>query len=186
MHSSLKYLVILIWGLNSVHLLGEDARILEIRKVYEQAIAAKPNLNQLDTTYYDLSAEGAEVSYYSDNSGAVIIIEAKIFGESGNIEEKLYFFKNKLVFLYRIEERYLVPISVRFMNPEELAEMGVSVSDLEKKETLENRFYFNNGTMIRWIDENGEMQKPGSKKWNIFDKYCNDSARDYFDKKMGS
>lgn len=82
------------------------------------------------------SAEGGElVAYFHGPS--VMKMVATFFGETGRAAEEYYFWNGQLIFVLHTENRYDKPFG-----------------KVVKK--VENRFYFKDEKMIRWLDENGK------------------------------
>lgn len=89
------------------------------------------------------SAEGGElVAYFHGPS--VMKMVATFFGETGKSVEEYYFWNGQLIFVLRTENRYDQPLSGKVVRK------------------IENRFYFNEDKMIRWLDENGKEVAPDS------------------------
>jgi len=83
------------------------------------------------------SAEGGElVAYFHGPS--VMKMVATYFGESGKATEEFYFWNGRLIFVLRVDSRYDKPLSGKVV-----------------KKT-EDRFYFRDDKLIRWVDENGK------------------------------
>ncbi len=88
-----------------------------------------------------LSAEGGELEAYSDGNSIKKIV-ATHFGETGKAVEEFYYRDGQLIFVFRKDFQYDKPLS------------GKTIS------TKENRFYFNNDRLIRWIGEKGKQITP--------------------------
>ena len=88
------------------------------------------------------STEGGTMEAYVDGASVKKIV-AHFYGETGRADEEYYFWNDQLIFVFRKDSTYSRPLS------------GKVVS------TKENRFYFNNGHMIRWLNESGK-QVPSS------------------------
>jgi hypothetical protein len=79
------------------------------------------------------SAEGGELTaWFRDRS--VAKLSARFFGETGKAVEEYYFWDSELIFVFRVESHYTKPMS------------GVT------KNKTEERFYFADGKLIRWLD----------------------------------
>ena len=78
------------------------------------------------------SAEGGELEAYFDGDSIKKIV-ATHFGESGKAVEEFYYWDDQLIFIFRKDFHYDKPLS------------GKTVS------TEENRFYFNNDQLIKWL-----------------------------------
>jgi hypothetical protein len=83
------------------------------------------------------SLEGGEMTAYFKGPEIVKIV-ANHFGEMGRATEEYYYSQGKLIFVFRKDYRYSYPMS------------GKVVA------TRENRFYFENDRLIRWVNEDGK------------------------------
>lgn len=83
------------------------------------------------------SLEGGELTAYFQGP-AIIKIVAMHFGEGGRTLEEYYYRDGKLIFVFEKVFQYDRPLS------------GKVVS------TVENRFYYDNEKLIRWLDEKGQ------------------------------
>lgn len=106
------------------------------------------------------SAEGGKMEAYFDGNSIKKIV-AHFYGEMGRTDEEYYYWNDKLIFVFRRESNYARPLS------------GKVVS------TKENRFYFNNGQMIRWIDENGKQVSSGDSSYSENQKDYLESSRTF-------
>lgn len=88
------------------------------------------------------SAEGGQLFAYFDGP-AIVKIAATYYGEGGRAEEEYYYQDGKLIFVYRKDSTYSKPMSGKVIR------------------TSENRFYFRNDQLIKWLDENGKEVSPG-------------------------
>ena len=79
------------------------------------------------------SAEGGELTAYLKDS-SVRKLSAKFLGETGKALMEYYFWDDQLIFVLRVESHYTKPMS------------GVV------KTKTEERFYFADGSLIRWLD----------------------------------
>ena len=82
--------------------------------------------------------EGGESVAYFDRT-AIVKIVATHFGEGGKTIEEYYYENAKLIFVFERVSHYDRPLSGRVVS------------------TAENRFYFKDGNLIRWIDEGGNQ-----------------------------
>lgn len=83
------------------------------------------------------STEGGELSAYFDG-GSIVKIAVMNNGETNSFFEEFYYHNEKLIFVYRKQEIYDEPMA-------------------KVVKTKVNRFYFADGELIRWINENGEQ-----------------------------
>lgn len=84
------------------------------------------------------SAEGGELVAYLDGQ-AIVKIVATYFGETGRSLEEYYYWNGELIFALRKEMTYDQPLSGKVVRSEE------------------NRFYFENRKLIRFIDQDGKQ-----------------------------
>jgi len=115
---------------------GDDA-INSIRQHYAQINRSAGLYKKVKKALSGFSAEGGELVAYFHGPSVMKMI-ATYFGESGKASEEFYFWNGKLIFVLRTDFRYDKPLSGKVV-----------------KKT-EDRFYFSNDKLIRWIDENGK------------------------------
>ena len=82
------------------------------------------------------SAEGGELLAYF-HGPTVMKMVATFFGETGRAVEEYYFWNGQLIFVLNTDNRYDKPFG-------------------KVVRKIENRFYFKEDKMIRWIGENGK------------------------------
>lgn len=92
------------------------------------------------------SLEGGELVAYLDGP-AVVKMVANHYGEMGRSVEEYYYQRGKLIFVFQKEYRYDRPLSGKVVR------------------TSENRFYFENDGLIRWLDEDGKPVASGSAEY---------------------
>jgi hypothetical protein len=113
---------------------GDEATINSIRQHYGQINRSAGLYKKVKKGLSGFSAEGGElVAYFHGPS--VMKMVATYFGESGKASEEFYFWSGKLIFVLRTDLRYDKPLSGKVV------------------QKTENRFYFSDGKLIRWIDE---------------------------------
>jgi len=83
------------------------------------------------------SAEGGELFAYF-HGPSVMKMVATFFGETGRHVEEYYFWNGQLMFVLSTDNRYDKPLSGKVVRK------------------IENRFYFKDDKLIRWLDENGK------------------------------
>jgi hypothetical protein len=109
-----------------------DEKVQIIRSYYD---AVEKDLSRCQQVKRDLmgeSAEGGELTAYFLNQSLRKLV-AKFYGETGQTREEYYFWDDRLFFVLRVESRYDKPF-------------GKVVSKKEE------RFYFADGALIRWLD----------------------------------
>lgn len=116
--------------------LQENDSISTIRQRY--AIINK-NLAKYRVVKKELSGfstEGGELTAYYDGT-AIVKIATLNQGETGRSFEDFYYWNGKLMFVFRRQDTYDTPLSGKVVK------------------SRENRFYFSDDKLIRWINENG-------------------------------
>lgn len=135
----LVVLVLLNLGLASQTALAQEGTdpIASIRQHYAQINRSAPLYKKVKKELSGFSAEGGELLAYF-HGPSVMKIVATYFGESGKASEEYYFWDGQLIFVLRKDFQYSKPLSGKIIK------------------TTENRFFFNSGKLIRWIDENSK------------------------------
>ena len=106
------------------------------------------------------SAEGGELVAYFDGSKIMKIV-ANHYGEGGKAQEEYYYWDDQLIFIYRKDSNYDRPGSGKVVR------------------TMENRFYFNNDRLIRWIAEDAKQMEAGSSEYLEKEKEYLQSSKDF-------
>ena len=84
------------------------------------------------------SAEGGElIAYFSGPS--IVKIRATFYGEMGRATDEFYYANDKLIFVYRKHLHYSGQLTGKVVR------------------TTENRYYFKDDKLIRWIGEDGQQ-----------------------------
>jgi hypothetical protein len=112
--------------------------IASIRQRYAQINAKAARYRKVKKELSGFSAEGGTLLAYLDGS-SIMKIAATFYGETGRTNEEYYYSDDRLIFVLRSESTYSKPLSGKIVR------------------TIENRFYFKDGQLIRWIDENGKQ-----------------------------
>lgn len=114
-------------------------QIESIRKQYAKIRQKLPETRLAKGDLSGFSAEGGSFKAYLEGQKPRLIA-ATLFGETGQANEEFYFDEaGNLLFVFRREHRYDKPFG-------------------KTKRTIEQRFYFHAGKMIRWL--NSEDQSP--------------------------
>jgi hypothetical protein len=100
------------------------------------------------------SSEGGFGKYYKDSTGEIRLIIVKYYGEMGNKYEEYYYNKSNLFFVLSTLVSYNVPF---YMTKETAKENNSEEFDPKKSKLEENRYYFENGSLILWL---GPDKKP--------------------------
>lgn len=106
------------------------------------------------------SLEGGQLVAYFDGPRLVKII-ANHYGEGGRSVEEYYFSNDRLIFVYQRDLRYDRPMSGRVVS------------------TKENRLYFNDDQLIRWIDEDGRPSSASGEGLQTRQKELLETARQF-------
>ena len=110
-----------------------DAQVKTIRSRYDAVEKDLGRCKQVKRDLPDESTEGGELTaYFSDQSLRKLV--AKFYGETGQAREEYYFWDDRLFFVLRVESRYDKPLSGKV------------------KSKTEERFYFADAALIRWLD----------------------------------
>jgi len=125
-----------------------------IKKDYYSLKELQPNLKKKATIELGYSTEGAGIIYYVNDNNEVLIVESEYLGETGKAKHEYYFKNGSLFFLFTKEEFYNAPISTLLLSKEELEESDFEKLDYGKSDFSENRYYFHNDRLIKWLDNN--------------------------------
>jgi hypothetical protein len=114
-----------------------DDAIQSIRQHYAQINSSVPRYKRVKKELSGFSAKGGDLIAYF-HGPSVMKMVANYLGESGKAAEEYYFWDGKLIFVLRTDFRYDKPLSGKVARK------------------TEDRFYFSNDKLIRWIDENAK------------------------------
>jgi hypothetical protein len=110
-----------------------EEKVKTIRAHYSEIEGSLKNCKQVKRDLPGESAEGGElIAFFKDSN--LVKLSARFLGETGKALEEYYFSANHLIFVLRVESHYTKPMS------------GVV------KSKTEERFYFADGSLIRWLD----------------------------------
>ena len=129
---------------------GEDEHILDIRKEYAAIRENMASYSKESLDFFDESTEGAEVAAYKEQ-GNTRLLTITWYGESGQHMTEYYYTNHQVFFVFDQETRYNRPI---YYDQETVDEMGIEGDepfDFDKSVYLENRYYFHNNKLKRWI-----------------------------------
>jgi hypothetical protein len=117
-----------------------DEQVKTIRSRYDAVEKGLGGCKQVKRDLPGESAEGGELTaYFLDQS--LRKLTAKFYGESGQALEEYYFWDGRLFFVLRVESHYDKPLSGNVKNKSE------------------ERFYFADDALIRWLDP-GKKEVP--------------------------
>ena len=133
-----------------------------IRKQYTTIIKSVAKYKRVKKELSGYSAEGGELVAYFDGPKIMKIV-ATHYGEGGKALEEYYYWNDKLIFIFRKDSNYDKPGS------------GKVVS------TAENRFYFSDDRLVRWIDESAKQIAPGNSEYLEKEKDYLKSSKEFTD-----
>jgi len=164
---------------NSVSL-ADDSTITQIRKEYQAIQSALPTLKMESLALYGYSTEGGEAKVYRDAKGNVRLIRVELFEEMGKIFEEYYYQNGSLIFVFYERHDYNVPF---YVTPEIAKEIGSDESfDGRKTKITEDRYYFNSGKMIRWLNDEKKKVDTKSKEFRETEKQIMDFSNEMLTK----
>ncbi|MBN1950782.1 MAG: hypothetical protein JW801_06235 [Bacteroidales bacterium] len=139
----------------------ETRAITDIRAKYKL-------INEQQDTYVkktgpleDYSTEGGEyVVYYAPENDPRKII-ASYYGEMGRLVNEYYLWDGEVFFVFR--QRYTYNSHI-YMT-EDIPEEGIEAFDDSKTLITTNRYYFLDGQMIRWLDDEKNKIDPASEEF---------------------
>jgi hypothetical protein len=136
---------------------GKDS----ITSIRERYTAINKNLSKYRVVKKELlgfSTEGGELVAYVDGA-SVVKMAATHLGETGRSLEEFYYRDGELIFVFYRRETYDAPMSGRV------------------SKTAEERFYFADGRLIRWLDSRGRAVAPGRGEYREAQARYLDSSR---------
>ncbi len=162
-----------------VSLASADPRIDDIRKEYQAVRSALPTYTRESVEVTGYSAEGGTAKAFRDARGNIRLIRVELCGESGKIFEEYYYRNESLIFAFYEHYRYNVPFNV---SEETIKEMRIEPFDPKKTKITEDRYYFHNGTMIKWLDEEKRVVNTQSREFRETAKEVMDFSDEMFTK----
>jgi len=107
-----------------------------IRKQYAEINKRAARYRKVKKQLSGYSLEGGELVAYLDR-GTIVKIVARHYGEGGNTVVEHYYRNGQLIFVFERISHYDRPMSGKAIR------------------TIDNRYYFQDHNLTRWIDENG-------------------------------
>lgn len=133
----------------SLSLPADESLIEKIRREYKAIRDAMPTYSKQNIEVSGYSTDGSVATVYRDNNSSIRLIISRLYGESGKVIEEFYYKDGNLFFAFSQSHQYNAPYSVT----EEIAkDISSPAYDPEKTVVTENRYYFANNRMIRWLD----------------------------------
>ncbi len=136
--------------------LAEDAAILRIRAEYQSLHGA---LKTFKTQQLEPDGGGTTTAY-ADAQGRIRAITDEGGGEAGDFGCEYYYHEDgRLFFVFCQNVQYNAPAA---MTREMAKEQGVEAYDPKKSIVTEDRYYFEGGRMLRWVDKNRKQVAPNT------------------------
>ena len=128
------------------HAQSQDA-VLTIRRQYAAINFNAAKYKKVKKELLGFSAEGGELIAYL-NGPTIVKITATFFGELGRATDEFYYSNDKLIFAYRKHSHYSGHLTGKVVR------------------TTENRYYFKDDKLIRWIGEDGKQVSPSAPEFS--------------------
>ncbi len=129
--------------------------ISEIKKQYAEINAKTASFSKAEKDLFGQSTEGGNCLAYFDKVGLRKIV-ATYYGETGKAVIEYYFNKAGLFFVFKSEYFYSSPIYTESGN----------IASVE-----ENRYYFYNNTLFKWLNKNKKSVSSNSKEYQQESKF---------------
>ncbi|MFD0799595.1 hypothetical protein ACFQZJ_19145 [Maribacter chungangensis] len=127
----------------------------EIKSIYYRIQKELPQYRSKTAPVFGMSTEGGETKGYYKN-GTIQKISTVLLGETGKWFQEAYYNNGELVFVLETDHRYNAPI---YFDQKAADEMGVTdVFDIEKTTITENRYYFKNKVLFKWLNPTGNPE----------------------------
>jgi hypothetical protein len=138
MKTTLAIFVLVFSALGNVAAVSPQSNdaIESIRQHYANINQNAARYRRVKKSLSGFSAEGGELVAYL-HGPSVMKMVATFFGETGKSVEEYYFWNGQLIFILQTENRYNKPFG-------------------KVVRKIENRFYFKEDKLIKWMDENGK------------------------------
>jgi len=140
----------------------QEEQIQSIRQHYSQINSGVPRYKRVKKNLTGFSAEDGELIAYF-HGPTIMKMVATYYGETGRASEEYYYWDGKLIFVLRRDHRYSKPLSGKIVS------------------TKEDRFYFSNDKLIRWIDENAKQVGADAPEYQEKQKELLDSSKELSD-----
>ena len=159
---------------------AEDAAITSIRNEYQLIQQALPTLKVETIELEDYALEGADAKAYRDKKGNLLVIKAELFHESGKEFKEFYYKDGILIFAFYITHRYNQHTGI---TPAIAKKEGIEEA-FDPKKTLitEDRYYFSNSKMIRWINEDHKEVNLSGKEFGNYEQDVMETSNDLLSK----
>jgi len=138
-----------VFTIGLINAQSQDSLINDIRTKYKDIKNNLSTYNKAKKDIWGESTEGGEgIAYYDENDIKLIMVTW--YGESGKRIIEYYFDRSKLIFAFDRNFRYNVPM---YMDKLTAKKNGFTeYFDSEKTIVVEDRYYFKNGNLFLWLD----------------------------------
>jgi len=143
---------------------GENKDIKNIKKMFSE-INRKSNSSYLEYSRFQM------LDNNNSTEGGMIVafvlkkkfkkISVKYLGEMGKYDADFYLKDNKVFFVYSVRTNYNAPM---YLTKSEAKKQGIEAFDPKKSTKDENRLYFKDDKLIKWLDNKKEELDVKSKK----------------------
>lgn len=172
-------LIILVWQLSVTYSGAAEPRISDIRAEYKAIKSALSTLKEEKVSLFGYSTEGGAFKVYRDAKGNLRLMRVELYGEMGKVIEEYYLKNGGLIFMYCELHQYNVPF---YLNSARAKEIGSDPFDPQKTTVAEDRYYFHDSKMIRWIDRNRKEVSADSADFKKAEADVLSSFRDFVSK----
>lgn len=139
----------------------EEEQVTAIRSWFAETNSNLANYIVEEKEVLEESTEGGNLkAYYKEKD--LVLLHCEIFGEMGNIKEDYYYHEGKLYFVFAVKTDYS-------SNVYEEAEITTTVE--------ENRYYFNNDKMIRWLNKDKAKVDKESQSFKTMEQFVFDESK---------
>lgn len=152
----MRHFVLALCLLSALPAWADKPEIEKIRQIYQQIHSSLPRLKVNEFESDLKSTEGLQALKYQDAQQQIKLIKVTAFGEMGKQTNAYYYHNQQVVFVLSTEERYNVPF---YMTKESAEANGTEPFDPKKSTFAENRYYFKQGQLIRWLNEQKQAVK---------------------------
>jgi hypothetical protein len=151
----------------SAQSIAEEPAILHIRGEFQSIQQALRSLTVQSVDLDGYSTEGGEAKAFRDKNGDIRFIKVELLFESGKSFQEYYYENGRLIFAFVQDHRYNVPF---YVTPDVAKEIGAEPFDSGKTTIAENRYYFVNARLVRWVNEQNAEVPPGSREFKAAEK----------------
>ncbi len=156
------YLIISLLAFSHFISASNDSIIKSIRAKYVKINASVPQCRRVVKDIWGESLEGAEMdAFYQGQELQLVIVHH--FGEMYQTFTEYYYEQGKAFFVYQRSFQYNRPMYWDSITAK--ANQDTVVFNFYKSRLEENRYYFNNGKLIRWINEFKKEVPPGTEDY---------------------